>query len=63
MDRQEGGVCIVIKKKTKQMFIYNIVLISGVQHNNSDTHTHISFRFSSLIGYYKILNIVPYAIH
>ena len=50
--------------------IYNVVLVSGVQHSDSVehyiytcvcvyTHTHILFyRFFSLIGYYKILYIV-----
>ena len=36
MDRREGG--IVLKKI---QFVYNLVLISGVQPNYSDTHTYI----------------------
>ena len=46
--------------------IYNVVLVSYVQQSDSvihiHTHTHIHvffFRFFSLIGYYKTLNIVP----
>ena len=37
------------------------VLISGVQQNDSVIYVciYIIFRFFSIIGYYKILNIVP----
>ena len=40
------------------------MLVSGVQQSDSVLHTHIYifFIFFSIIGYYKILNIVPYAI-
>ena len=43
--------------------IYNIVLVSGVQHSDSVIHIYIFFfRSFSLICYYKILSIVPCAI-
>ena len=51
--------------------IYNVVLVSGVQHSDSVIHAYIHiyiylyiffFRFSSIIGYYKILSRVPCAI-
>ena len=43
--------------------IYNVVLVSGVQQSDSVTHTYIFFFiFFSIIVYYKIWNIVPYAI-
>ena len=41
------------------------VLVSGVQQSDSTIQIHIYlffFRFFSIIGYYKILNIVPCAI-
>ena len=40
------------------------MLVSAVQQSDSAIHTYISifFRFFSLIGYYKILSIVPCAI-
>ena len=40
------------------------MLVSGVHQSDSVTNmrTHISFfRLFSMIGYYKMLNIVPYA--
>ena len=52
----------------KQKLIYNSVLISDVQKNESVRHKQIFiyihryiffFRFCSILGYYKILNIVP----
>ena len=42
--------------------IYNVVLVSGIQPSDSVTHV-LFFRFFSLIDYYKMLNIVPCAIH
>ena len=39
--------------------IYNVVLVSGIQPSDS---VIFFFRFFSIIGYYKILNIVPCAI-
>ena len=42
--------------------MYNVVLVSGVQQNDSVVHTLLFFRFFSLIGYYKILSRVPCAI-
>ena len=41
--------------------IYNVVLVSGVQQTDSVIHPYISifFKFFSLIGYYKILGIIP----
>ena len=42
--------------------IYKVVLVSGIQKNDSVTHNFF-FRFLfSHIGYYKILNRVPCAI-
>ena len=41
--------------------IYNIVLVSGVQQSDSVIYICF-FRLFSIIGYYKILNIVPCAI-
>ena len=45
--------------------IYSVVLVSGVQQNDSDkyiyTHTFF-FKFFATIGYYKTLSIVPCAI-
>ena len=44
--------------------IYNVALVSGVQQNDSVIYIHICiiyiffFRFFSIIGYYKILNIL-----
>ena len=45
-------------------FVYNVVLVSGVQQSDS-VYMHIYlffFRFFSYIVYYKILSIVPCAI-
>ena len=43
--------------------IYNVLLVSGIQQSDSVIHIYLSFiRFFSIIGYYKILNIVPCAI-
>ena len=45
--------------------IYNIVLVSDIQHSDSDIYIEreiFFFRFLSLIAYYKILSIVSYAI-
>ena len=42
--------------------IYNAVLLSGVQQDDSDVHRYLNllfFRFFSVIAYYKILNIIP----
>ena len=51
-------------------FFYSVVLISGVQESDSVIHTHIymytyvlSFRCFSIISCYKLLNVVPCAIH
>ena len=47
----------------KVYLIYNIVLVSGRQHSDSFIQAYLFFfRFFSLIGYYKILSIVPCAI-
>ena len=53
--------------KIEIQLIYNVVLISGIQQSDSVIHTYIYiyiffFRFFSIIGYYKILSIVPCAI-
>ena len=45
--------------------IYNIVLVSDIQHSDSDIYIEreiFFFRFLSLIAYYKILSKVSYAI-
>ena len=49
--------------------IYNVVLVPNVQQSDSVGYVCMCvymyiffFRFFSIIGYYKILNIVPYAI-
>ena len=40
--------------------MYNVMLISGVQRGDSFKQTHIHNNiFFSLIGYCKLLNIVP----
>ena len=39
------------------LLIYNIVLVSGVQSSDS-----VFCRLYSIIGYYKIMCIIPYAI-
>ena len=41
----------------------NVVLVSGVQQSDSVMYIYVFFFiFFSIIVYYKILNIVPYAI-
>ena len=44
--------------------LYNVVLVSGVQHSDSVIHIHIFFffRFFSHIGHYRILSSVPCAV-
>ena len=44
--------------------IFNVVLVSGVQHSDSVIHIHILifFRLFSHIDYYRILSRVPCAI-
>ena len=57
--------------------IYNVVLVSDVQHSDSVIHIYVCvcvcvcvyiyiciyfFRFFSFVDYYKILNIVPSAL-
>lgn len=47
--------------------IYNIVLVSDVQQSDLIIHIYVYtsvffFSFFSIIGYYKIANIVPCAI-
>ena len=44
------------------LLIYNFVLVSGVQQNNSGIHIYFFSDFFSFIDYYKILNVVPCAI-
>ena len=49
------------------LLIYNVVLVSGIQQSDSVIRIYIKiciffFRFFSIIGYYKILRIVPCAI-
>ena len=40
--------------------MYNIMLVSGVQHSASVIYVFF-FRFFCFIGYYKILRVVPCA--
>ena len=42
--------------------IYNVVLVSGVQQSDSFMHIYILFHIPFMV-YYRILNIVPCAIH
>ena len=42
--------------------IVNVVSVSSEQQIDSVIHIHFFFRFFSIIGYYKVLNIVPWAI-
>ena len=45
--------------------IYSVVLVSGVQQNDSDKYIYIYvfvYRLFSHIGYYRILSRVPCAI-
>ena len=46
------------------LLIYNVVLISGVQHSESVTHIHISIfeEFFSHVGHSRVLSRVPYAL-
>ena len=55
--------------KSEVQLIYNVVLVSSVQQNDSVIHIYVAsqlarffFRFFSIIGYYKILSIVSCAI-
>ena len=44
--------------------IYNVLLVSGIHQSDSVVYTYkylFLFRFFSLIGYYKILNLIPYS--
>ena len=55
------------KKKTfffiEVSSIYNVVLISAVQQNDSVIHIHTFFLiFFSIMVYHRILNIVPCAL-
>ena len=45
-----------------ETLLYNVVLVSAVQQSESVLYVYIVFRLSSIIGYYKILNIVPCAV-
>ena len=54
-------VCVFL---IKVQLIYNVVLISVVQQSDSVLYIYMDiffFIFFSIIGYYKILNIVPCA--
>ena len=39
--------------------IYNVVLVSRVQQNDSDIHIYILFQILSIIDYYKVVSTVP----
>ena len=41
--------------------ICNIVLVSAVKKSDSDIYIYF-FQFFFIIGYYKVLNIFPYAV-
>ena len=41
--------------------IYHVVLVSGIKQSDSVIYIYF-FRLFSIIGYYKILNVVPCAI-
>ena len=59
---QRVGHDLVTKSPPPQL-IYNVVLISGIQQSDSLIYTYIFFsRFSSIVDYCKILNIVPWAV-
>ena len=51
---------IYFKKKKLKCSWFTRVFVSSIQQSGSVTH--IFFRFFSIIGYYKILNIAPSAI-
>ena len=53
----EGCLCFFL---IEVELIYNSVLVSGVQQSDSVIYTY-TFLFS-IIGYYKVLNVVPCAI-
>lgn len=53
-------VCLI-----EVQLLYNVVLISRVQHSDSVIHTHTQIfflRFFSIVAYYEILDVVPCAI-
>ena len=57
-----GGGCLASFYFLLEVYlIYNAMLVSGIQQSDSVIHTYVCifFRFFSLIGYYKILSIVP----
>ena len=69
--KEDGRATLALFKNyfIEVWLIYNVMLVSGVQHSDLDmylyifTHTHIFFfRFFSPIGYYKILSTVPCAL-
>ena len=44
------------------LLIYNVILVSGVQQNDSIIHIHIYlffFKLFSRLGYYRVLSRVP----
>ena len=51
----------LFKKFFEIYLIHNVMLVSSV--HLSDSAMHSLFAFSSIIGYYKMLNIVPCAIY
>ena len=56
-------ICFLIYFFIEVQLIYNVVLVSGAQQSDSVIHIYLFFfRFFSIIGYYRILNIVPCAI-
>ena len=59
--RDKGGKSLVFQNTyVIWNIIYDIVLVSGIHPSDSVIHTFFQILF--LIGYYKILNIVPCAI-
>ena len=53
---------IFLKIFIEVQLIYNVVLVSGVQHSDSVVYIFF-FIFFFIMAYYRILNIVPCAIH
>ena len=65
---QELPYAMGVAKKEKKIYfievelIYKVVLVSSAQQCDSVIHIHVYllfFKFFSIIGYYKLLHIVP----
>ena len=53
---------LLIKNLIEVSLIYIIALVSGVEHSESVVLFVVFCRLYSMIGYYKILAIIPWAI-